>query len=142
MKSSPQFAPARRKPPFDEGFTNAVFRVTSLTNWGGAQVPWSAELDTFRPAPGDQPRLVRYTRYEIMLTKWSKNPKEVEFKPRLPGLTTISDARVFHLVGSHTYLAREDWPSLEEVTRAAGFAQKAEVVKAARAAEQVGKQPR
>lgn len=141
IKTSPQFTAYKRKPPFDLGFTNVVYRVTSLTNCGGFEVPWSAELDTFRPNPNGQPQLVHFTRYVIALTRWSNQSRPVEFKPRLPGLTVIRDARVFEAVGNHSHLAADEWPALDKITNAAGFADKAKITQVARAAWSVGKAP-
>ena len=92
-KTEPPFQNAKREPPFDAGFTNIVFRVTGTRKSANAEVPCAAELDTYRPALRGKPELRPYTRYRLTLTKWSKGIPPTSFRPKLPGLSTISDTR-------------------------------------------------
>jgi hypothetical protein len=93
VKTAPPFQNAKRKPPFNAGFTNIVFRATGVRDFDGVEVPSSAQLDTYRPAIAGTPQLRPYTRYRLMLNTWSKGIPQTSFIPKLPGLTTISDKR-------------------------------------------------
>jgi len=108
-KTEPPFDNVKRSPPFDAGFTNIVFRVTGTKKLDEVEVPCTADVDTYRPDPGGKPRLLHYNRYHLALGKWSRSIPPTTFKPKLPGLTTISDARHARSEHPQTNLASE-WP--------------------------------
>jgi len=108
-KTEPPFQNVKRTPPFDAGFTNIVFQVTGTRKFDAAEVPCSGDVDTYGPCPGGKPKLFHYRRYHLALTKWSSTIPPTTFRPKLPGLTTISDARHARSEHPQTSLARE-WP--------------------------------
>lgn len=131
-KTSPQFAPAKRNPPFDKGFTNVTYRVLEQSDISGFRVPSLAQLDTFRPDLRGEPALIHYTKYLARVERWSTNIQSIPFLPKLPGATVISDGRVFATAGVHTYLAGQNWPTLEAVTNLPGFREKVRATKLSR----------
>jgi hypothetical protein len=111
-KTEPPFENAKREPPFDAGFTNIVYRVTATRKFGDTEVPCSAELYTYRPSLDGKPELRPYTRYRVTLNNWSKGIPPTNFRPKLPGLTTISDARA-SAAGQRRSVTAEKWPTEE-----------------------------
>ncbi len=109
IRTYPPFQNARREPPFDTGSTNIVSRVTGTRKFGEAEVPCSAKLDAYRPALGGKPELKPYTRYHLTLAKWSEGSPPNRFRPKLPGLSTISDTRA-STVGRPTSGWADEWP--------------------------------
>ena len=112
-KTEPPFQNAKRDPPLEAGFTNAVFRVTATREFGGVTVPATGEVDTYNLiwVQGKQ-ELRPYTHYLVALTKWSKGTPPTVFKPQLPGLTTINDTRA-SAAGRASSVLTDKWP-LEE----------------------------
>jgi hypothetical protein len=112
-KTEPPFQNLKRSPPFDAGFTNIVFRVTGTRKFDGVDVPCTADVDTYRPDPDGKPRLLHYNRYHLELTKWSKGIPPTTFRPKLPGLTTISDTRA-SAAGRSRSVPVHEWPAEEQ----------------------------
>ncbi len=93
-KTAPPFKNAKRNPPFDLGFTNLVFTVTSTQEFDGISVPSVAEVVTYIPSPFGRTELVPYTKYRATLNTFARGIPPSVFRPKLPGATVISDARV------------------------------------------------
>lgn len=100
-----------------EPYTNAIYRVVRLTNWSGFVVPTMAELTTylrFRTV------IAPVHRYTIEVDRLEMTETELEFTPRLTGMTVIADHR-FYQTARTVRLSAEDWPDDATVTNSASF---------------------
>jgi len=83
-------------PPFDGGYTNAIYSVIEKVNSGAVVVPKTFTFTTFRPAPGgagsnNVTSVKRYAFYADNL--YDTNVEIVAYYPILHGKTSISDRR-------------------------------------------------
>jgi HEAT repeat protein len=109
-KTAPPFQNAKRDPPFDAGFTNVVFWVSATRKFGDVTVPVRGEVDTYNLTWSEGKQELRpYTHYQVVATNWSIGIPPTVFRPKLPGLTTISDARDVLTERPQTARASE-WP--------------------------------
>jgi hypothetical protein len=82
-------------PPYDQGFTNAVYEALTLTNLGGLGIPLSFRLTTFSAKPGGR------TPGELLaVAEFTASARIVRpasggdsFVPPLPANTFVTDAR-------------------------------------------------
>jgi hypothetical protein len=121
----------RRPPPYDAGFTNAIYQVLRWTNVGELALPAMSRLDIFAPKdavhapkhPGKTNTvLILQQRYLMSLTASRQNLTTAVFRPTLPGVTAVCDARFYDEVPVlQSYFASKDWLSAEAVTNSPGF---------------------
>ena len=87
--------------------------MTRFADFNGVRVPCEAVLETFRPEPwSGKPEVVPYTTYRVKVTGWSIEVGAVEFRPDLPGPTSISDTRINRTSRGQRGTAFEHWPAL------------------------------
>jgi len=99
--------PTRRRAPFQDGFTNVVFRVDRFKTVDSLALPETATIETFRPGvrQDDSEKLTMTSRYELkLLSARRSNRSDETFAPRIPGPTHITDNRFYAKVGSLSYL--------------------------------------
>jgi hypothetical protein len=117
----------RRAPPFEGGFTNAIFRVTAFTNAGEWRIPRQIVLQEYGPEPratgSEQVRLER--KYEVIVTTAGTNVPGAVFDLRLPaaGLTYIADYRFTNEGGTfpNVNYTATNWLTTAEVERLGEF---------------------
>jgi len=112
---------AKLAPPYDRGFTNAIYQVATFTNVSGLTLPLDASLKVFTSRPGaavaeDLRVLVEY---RVHLTSAGKSVDAVTFQPALPGVTLLDDRRV----GPLQYFATNQWPQVAMLDTGAYFMQ-------------------
>ncbi len=104
---------AKRVPPYDKGFTNAIFQVDAFTNVNDVAVPLSASLHLLRPRRGGTSSndLDVLVEYQITLTNAGRAEEITDFQPALPGITAIRDERY----GVLNYFGTNEWPTVEQL---------------------------
>jgi hypothetical protein len=82
-------------PPYDKGYTNAVYTAT-FTNMSGTLMPLAATLVTFIPdlvANGGNGKLLTDEIYSMRISHIFPSCQITEFKPELPPMTRVIDLR-------------------------------------------------
>jgi hypothetical protein len=100
---------------FSGGFTNAIYIVEAVTNFGSTRLPLVASLTTFvdgQQAPVGQPPGI-LTRYRLSLGAVCRTESLTQQYPQLPGYATFSDYR-FGKEAGMLQLAGTKWPSEQE----------------------------
>jgi hypothetical protein len=111
----------RLPPPYDRGFTNAVYQVDSFANLdNGLRMPASSSLKVFEikqdgKTSGD---LRLFVEYHMRLTNAARMTGQMAFQPAIPGVTLLQDAR--H--GLLNYYATNRWPTKIELKEGTYFA--------------------
>lgn len=117
--------PVRRQPPYDRGFTNAIYSAGTFTNLGGVALPTSAVLEVFAPKdevfsqqqPGTNPSdLLSHSRYRITLTNATLRVTQALTPPKFPGVTYVSDSRFVGEAGVGTYFSATNFLGPEHFT--------------------------
>jgi len=102
----------KRQPPFDNGFTNIVFRVLESTNLSGMVLPTVVTLNVACPRQGELGLLYSYRISNVnILTKSIEN----SFVPVIPGQTHVTDGRFRSEAGLISYEIETNWLSEGEV---------------------------
>ncbi|MCI0744736.1 MAG: hypothetical protein L0Y58_04945 [Verrucomicrobia subdivision 3 bacterium] len=117
--------PVRRPAPFQDGFTNVVFKADQFKIIGSLALPQAATIETFRPGvmPDEREKLVLRFRYELKLLSAERTGKsEDDFVPKIPGVTTMIDDRFYSLAGSLSYFATNAWIDENTLTNSRRFA--------------------
>ncbi len=85
----------RYPPPFDKGFTNAVYSVTRSTNRNGMVLPLAAEVVVYlgRPEARSDAEVQPAYVFSFAVTNLEEATAPRTFQPALPGLTLVSDER-------------------------------------------------
>ncbi len=118
--------PIRFPPPYDHGFTGAVYSVTSITNYHGMTLPRSSELTAYidRPGGGSPRDLIRAYTCSILVTNITTVPAPADFAPVLPGIVLISDQRFrggTNLPVAQVLYTNTAWPAAAAVATSAEF---------------------
>ena len=120
----------KRRPPYDKGFTRAVFSAGTFTNIGGCELPLAFSLRVFRPsrAGGSADDLDLMFQYEGHIKDVGSTCSIGAFAPQVPTAAggVIRDFR-FALPEAldpqpFTYGA-SNWLSVDEVRQLPGFAE-------------------
>ena len=126
----PSVRATKRKPPYGDGFTNAVFSVGSFTNVGGYALPNTAVLEVFAPKDRifsptqlgtNASDLIAHSHYRITLTNATVQRTLPSTQPALPGLTSISDSRFVGRAGYVSYFSASNFPAEQNITNSAEF---------------------
>ena len=127
----PPRKPIKRLPPYENGFTNAIFKVINFTNVGGLQIPNVGVLETFHPRDGltGTGELYCASRYEISVKSVKLGLPPTVFRPEFPGVTAISDVRFYDRAAAVTYLQSGDsaWLPEQVITNKEAFKRKAAI---------------
>jgi len=99
-------------PPFNRGFTQAVFRVTSFSKWNGLQLPTAASYEQFGLITASI-GLVKLYSLDISATNFERLPTELTFVPSLNEKTLIRDNRLASAPLSAVYM-HSNWPSVKD----------------------------
>jgi hypothetical protein len=103
-------------PPYDKGFVEASFEVTSITNWNGLAIPLQIVGRIFRPGSTRAgPELALAEKVEITITNIQSLTPGQQLPPAIEPDTIISDTRIhLHPNQPLTYtLNGGPWPDLE-----------------------------
>jgi hypothetical protein len=124
----------RRPPPYDAGFTNAVYEVDAFTNVTGTSFPLTSSLKVYRPraAAATNKGLYLFVEYRINLTSIATTVQVATFQPAIPGVTMLQDERSGRLF----YNATSTWPTVEELSATPYFQEVRRVQEASRVKEQ------
>lgn len=108
--------PKMLPPPYNQGFTSAVYQVQAFTNIAGMTIPLASKLSMFtpRPSPEGADRLLLTAEYHIYLTSATPSVKVFRFQPDLPGITMVRDDRYPRF--THHYLITNRWVSEKELS--------------------------
>lgn len=81
--------------PYDQGFTNSVFRVESEREFNGTSWPQKATYQILWMKSGGSSSNDLWIRleYTIIATNYFDPQEELRFPPNVPGITTVNDAR-------------------------------------------------
>jgi hypothetical protein len=87
----------RYEPPYDHGFTNAVYEVHSITNHNGLELPLRSSLKLFDRVTNAMSAsdLRAVGDYQIQLLTVKTNLSISSFQPPLPGRTVVADHRFY-----------------------------------------------
>ena len=108
-------------PPYNRGFTNAVYAIVGVTNLNGLALPTGFTFQRFEPANAGRRKedLRVVVRGFAVITNVSPECSRKEFLPSANG-NLIIDRRLMNAqppIAAIRYLARKDrWLTLEEVT--------------------------
>jgi hypothetical protein len=124
-------APRKRKPPYDKGFTNAVYSAVNFTNVGGYSLPTTATLRIYAPkddqfAPNGlgttHHDVMLHSQYQIALTRATPQTSLEEFQPKLLPTSVVTDARFVQQQGLLVpYLSDSNWATVAEITNSKDF---------------------
>jgi len=92
------------------GFTSAVYRVLSITNFNGLEIPDRTSLTLYRPHNTAE-QLTSFVEYCVRLESVGFHSVAKSFQPVLPGITVVAD----HRMGDLIYSAEKGWPTLEQL---------------------------
>lgn len=112
-------------PPFDRGFTNALYKISGTTNVGGLNFPTGFHFQRFEPVEsGDDMGKLRVVGGTVVasVTKVIDHCSRTNLLPRLPGNSVVVDYRLMHSktpIFSVSYSGNEKgrWLTVEEVIR-------------------------
>jgi len=108
-----------RPSPYNNGFTNAVYRIISTTNINGVEFPQHSKLEIFRPTSlfDTNSPLIPFITYEMSLTAFLRRTGIFHIQPELPGITAIQDEAAFEgsSIPRVTYKSKDRWPTIAEV---------------------------
>jgi hypothetical protein len=115
-------------PPYDKGFTNAIYEVMGSTNVDGWVLPTSFRLTTFGPKPGGQTpdELLPITEIAATARRVRRSLRSDPFVPPLPGNTFVTDGRTQGgpISNGYVYLSTNGtWLDKAAVKRLAGRTQ-------------------
>lgn len=112
---------------FPFGFTNTVFRLVARDHYGPNKIPYikeaSMELFYLSWKPGNLRRLQKRASYKLLCTNVQETSR-INFKPDLPGITSIADERFNNAdLESHhfSYLVTNNWLADAEVKKLPQF---------------------
>jgi len=116
----------KRSPPYDKGFTNAVYSVGGFTNLGLFSLPISFTLRVFRQAD-DQRGAVPDFDYSGTVTNVRPTCSLQSFVPAIPEHRqgTIEDRRLAAggaIIGQGFQYNATNWPTIAEAEKLPGFA--------------------
>ena len=118
----------RAPPPYDQGYTNAIYFVKSITNLGGVSFPKEFALLRYKPKFGGNS-----TNDLVLLTEYASTVEHLEefhggkpLLPEVPPSVAIVDNRFFSELGqSVVYLStRQGWLTTEEVRKLPNYKMK------------------
>jgi hypothetical protein len=108
-----------RPPPYDAGYTNAVFEVVAFTNAAGVSIPLVATLTVYSPGDG---QLEVNHEYVIRTIGVDVAASEGRYLPELPARCVVSDARAQDEVGVVVYKSSgRGWPTLQRLKSSAAY---------------------
>ena len=115
-------------PPFDKGFTNAVFEALLFTNNAGLAVPKTAVLKVYSAGIGRHAQtgqLEVKQEYVVQLRSLAALPAGTPWVPLLPPRCVISDARVKDEIGRPLVYStkRKEWPTVDQVRSSSAYSQ-------------------
>lgn len=98
LPSNGKFEKKQYPPPYNEGFTNATFKVIQTTNINGIKLPMAVEFTHFAPLTGgtNNGQTIVIGKYEAMVTKIVANTemKTTAINAALPLKSLIRDERI------------------------------------------------
>ena len=121
----PPRRPVRRPKPFDDGFTNVVFRADRFKAFGSLVLPEAASIETFGPGikADEREKVVLRSRYELkLLSAREAGNLTNTFVPKIPGVTTVIDERFYERAGSLSYFITNSWIDENTLTNSRRFA--------------------
>lgn len=126
----------RRSPPYDEGFTNAIYSVEGVVAIGSKSLPGTFHLSTFRPAPSKGNKAIELdSRYDGTVVRATPACSLTSFAPRILSEGRVADARFASASNavnrSFTYRTSR-WLNKAEVEMLPGFDRYQQLVTAAR----------
>ena len=83
-------APRQRPPPFDKGFTNAIYTVNAFTNIGGYSLPRQFTLEVFLPASTG---IALFAKYNGIVNNARPECSLTNFIPETGGVGFVNDFR-------------------------------------------------
>jgi len=115
----------RFPPPFDNGFTNAIYEVIAFTNISGLAFPRVAVLTVFSPKITGVPQrnLRVINQYTIELSQAGLSTYGATFVPQLPDKCVVTDGRLQDEVGTLTYFSEGFWPTVNQLKKTAVYMQ-------------------
>lgn len=117
----------RAPKPYDEGYTNNIYRVISFTNVNGLQLPLEFECSFFMPKPygNASTELVRMTYKTFRAISVVPKTSRKDFRPQLPGPVTTADYRFAlgpaAVPGPIRYMVTDHWLGNTEVLKLPDF---------------------
>ena len=119
--------PQKRRPPYDRGFTNAIYSVSAVTNIGSVSLPCAFTLRVFGPEYSRSDGTVRLEReYVGTVTNISPSCSLQVFLPEMEGNGSISDLRFVSpdALSKRPFQYRTSrWLTAQEVEEMPGFTQ-------------------
>jgi hypothetical protein len=113
--------PRQRPPPFDKGFTNAIYTVNTFTNIGGYNLPREFTLEVFLPASSN---VVLFTKYNGIVDNVKSECSLTHFTPEPGGVGFVNDFRFISVGATRKtgfYYDTNRWLSMNEVEALPGF---------------------
>ncbi|MEI6785246.1 MAG: hypothetical protein WCQ21_30475 [Verrucomicrobiota bacterium] len=113
--------------PYDKGYTNNIYRVTTFTNVNGLQLPLAFECSLFAPKPhgNASTELVRATYAIFHAVAISPTTERKDFRPQLPGPVDAADYRFAlsakAVPGPIRYMFKNHWLRNAEVSKLPDF---------------------
>jgi hypothetical protein len=111
------------RPPYEQGFTNAIYSVKGYTNVAGLLLPKSFIFEEYMPSPKGRTKddLEVSTRVEVIITDWKGSCSKNMLLPLPPENCVVIDRRLAHdnePIGSIAYNAPKNrWYSVQEAKR-------------------------
>jgi hypothetical protein len=114
-------APRQRPPPFDKGFTNAIYTVNSFTNVGSYSLPREFNLKVFLPVSSN---IKIFAEYNGIVDNVRPECALTNFIPEIGGMGFVNDQRFLSVDDTHRmpFLYRTNrWLGINEVKILPGF---------------------
>ena len=114
--------------PFQNGFTNAVFAASGITNLGKMQIPTGFQFLEYGPSVGldNRPTLAVKRRMVVFVTRVSSSTITNSLLPPLTGRAVVQDRRLPNPKGGVSYLITDGrWKTAQEAAPYAKDSQRA-----------------
>jgi hypothetical protein len=113
--------PRQRPPPYDKGFTNAIYTVNSFTNVGSYSLPREFNLKVFLPVSSN---IKLFAEYNGIVDNVRPECSLTNFIPEIGGIGFVNDQRFLSVDDTHRmpFLYRTNrWLSMNEVEALPGI---------------------